>query len=110
VDCVFECAGSPASVIAAFNSVGRGGRIALAGMTGNKPIELNTDHIALDEIDVFGIRSSPNAYPALINMISSGMVNVRKLVSRVWELDEIVDAFKAFREREGGAIRMVVKL
>ncbi|MBE3066939.1 MAG: alcohol dehydrogenase catalytic domain-containing protein [Chloroflexi bacterium] len=110
VDCVFECAGTPASVVTAINSVGRGGRVALAGMTGNKPIELITDRIALDEIDVFGVRSSPNAYPALISMISSGMVNVRKLVSRVWELDQIMEAFKAFREREGGAIRMVVKL
>lgn len=109
-DCVFECAGTPAAVVTALNSVRRGGRIALVGMTGNKPVELNTDRLALDEIDVFGVRSSPNAYPELINLIAAGKVNVRKLVSRVYPLEQINAAFEAFRNREGGAIRMVIKL
>ncbi len=109
-DCVFECAGTPAAVANALNSVKRGGRVALVGMTGNKPVELNTDRLALDEIDVFGVRSSPNAYPELINLIAAGKVNARKLVSRVYPLDQINDAFDAFRKRENGAIRMMVQI
>ncbi len=110
VDCAFECAGAPSAVIAAINCVKRGGRVALVGLTGNKQVELNTDRLALDEIDVFGVRSSPNAYPELIALIAAGKVNVRKLVSRVYPLDQINEAFDAFRKREGGAIRMVIKL
>ncbi|MFQ5855503.1 MAG: zinc-binding dehydrogenase [Anaerolineae bacterium] len=110
VDCAFECAGTPAAVANAMNCVRRGGRVALVGMTGNKPVELNTDRLALDEIDVFGVRSSPNAYPELIKLIAAGKVNVRKLVSRVYPLEQINDAFEAFRNREGGAIRMVIKI
>ena len=110
VDCVFECAGTPAAVVAAINCVRRGGRVALIGMTGNKPVELNTDRLALDEIDVFGVRSSPNAYPELIKLIAAGKVNVCRLVSRVYPLEQINEAFEAFRNRKGGAIRMVIKI
>jgi L-iditol 2-dehydrogenase len=56
------------------------------------------------------VRSSPNAYPELINLIAAGKVNVKKLVSRTYPLEQINDAFDAFRKREGGAIRMVIKI
>lgn len=107
-DCAFECAGSPAAVADAIGCVRRGGRVALAGLVGNKPVEIVTDRIPLDEIDVLGVRSSPNAYPELIKLIAAGKVNVRRLVSRTFPLDSIMDAFEAFRSREGGAIRMVI--
>lgn len=109
-DCAFECAGTPASVTSAIECVRRGGRVALVGLTGNKPVTLNSDRLALDEVDVFGVRSSPNAYPALINLIAAGKVNVRKLVSRTYPLERINEAFEAFRRREDGAIRMVIQV
>ncbi len=109
-DCAFECAGTPASVAAALSVVRRGGRVALVGLTGNKPVELNTDRLTLDELDVFGVRSSPNAYPALIDLIAAGKVNARKLVSRTYPLERINEAFEAFRQRENGAIRMVIQI
>ncbi|HEU0292570.1 MAG TPA: alcohol dehydrogenase catalytic domain-containing protein [Anaerolineales bacterium] len=110
VDCAFECAGAPQAVVASINGVKRGGRVALVGLTGNKEVSFNTDRIALDEVDVFGVRSSPNAYPELINLIAAGKVNVRKLISRLYPLEQINDAFDAFRKREGGAIRMVIQI
>jgi threonine dehydrogenase-like Zn-dependent dehydrogenase len=45
----------------------------------------------------------------LISLIAAGKVNVKKLVSRIYPLDQINNAFNAFRNREGGAIRMVIK-
>ena len=109
-DCAFECAGAPSAVVAAINCVKRGGRVAIVGLTGNKTVELNTDRLALDEVDVFGVRSSPHAYTELISLIAAGKVNARRLVSRVYPLEQINAAFEAFRRREGGAIRMVIKV
>jgi len=109
-DCAFECAGAPEAVVASVNCVKRGGRVALVGLTGNKEVAFNTDRMTLDEVDVFGVRSSPNAYPELINLIAAAKVNVKKLVSRVYPLEQINEAFDAFRKREGGAIRMVIQL
>src|SRR5574342_357215 len=110
VDRAFECAGAPEAVVASINAVKRGGRVALVGLTGNKEVAFNTDRIALDEIDVFGVRSSPNAYPELISLIEVGKVNVKKLISRLYPLEQINEAFEAFRKREGCAIRMVIHI
>ncbi len=109
-DCVFECAGAPAAVVAALHAVTRGGRVAMAGLTGNKTVELNTDRIALDEIDVLGVRSSPNAYPEMIELIAAGKINVRRLVSLTYPLEQINEAFGAARKRAGGAIRAVMQI
>jgi len=46
----------------------------------------------------------------LINIIAVGKVNVKKLISRTYPLEQINDAFDAFRKREGGAIRMVIQI
>lgn len=110
VDCAFECAGTPGSVAAAINGVKRGGRVALVGLTGHKQVELDTDRLALDELEVYGVRSSPNAYPELIDLIGAGKIRVDRLVSRVYPLEEINQAFEAFRRREDGAIRMVIRI
>lgn len=109
-DCAFECAGTPASVLAAIDCVKRGGRVAVVGLTGHKKVELDTDRLALDELEVYGVRSSPNAYPELIDLIAQGKIRVDRLVSRVYPLEEINQAFDAFRRRQDGAIRMVIKL
>lgn len=109
-DCAFECAGAPEAVIAAIHCVKPGGRVALVGLTGNREVTFNTDRITLDEIDVYGVRSSPNAYPELISLIAAGKVSVRKLISRLYPLEQINAAFEAFRKREGGAIRMVIQI
>ncbi|OGO67162.1 MAG: hypothetical protein A2Z37_16640 [Chloroflexi bacterium RBG_19FT_COMBO_62_14] len=109
-DCAFECAGSPSAVAAALNCVRRGGRVGLVGLTGHQEVELDTDRLVLDEIDVYGVRSSPNAYPELISLIGAGKVNVSRLVSRVYPLEQINEAFEAFRQREAGAIRMVIRI
>lgn len=109
-DCVFECAGAPSAVSTALGCVKRGGRVGIVGLTGNKSVELNTDRFALDEIDLVGVRSSPNTYPDMINLIAAGKINVGKLVSRIYPLEQIQKAFEAFRKREGGAVRMVIRI
>ncbi len=110
VDCAFECAGSPDAVRTALGCTRRGGRVGLIGLTGNGAVEFDTDRLALDEIAVYGVRSSPNTYPELIELIAAGKVDVEKLISRVYPLERIAEAIEAFRRRDGGAIRIVIKM
>ena len=107
IDRVYECAGDPRVVPQALAAVRRGGKVALLGLTGGKSVEISTDDLTLNEVDLMGIRSSPNAYPAMISLLSTGAVDVAPLLTHVYPLERVDEAFAALRDRT--AIRPILK-
>ena len=71
-DCVLDCSGNPAVIGQLLRCARRGGTVALLGLAGGATAELPVDLVTLDELDVLGVRSSPNAYPAMIALLASG--------------------------------------
>lgn len=108
VDYAFDCSGSPAVIAQSLDSVRRGGKVAVLGLAGSKEGTISPDRLVLDEVDLLGIRSSPNAYPAMVELMRSGAVDLSPLVTHVYGLDEVGRAFDALKSRE--AIRPIVKL
>jgi L-iditol 2-dehydrogenase len=108
VDCVFECSGNPATVPQALASVRRGGTVALLGLTGGAKVELGVDRLALDEIALLGVRSSPNAYPAMIDLLATGAVSAKPLTTHVYPLARVHEAFTALEHRE--AVRPILTM
>jgi L-iditol 2-dehydrogenase len=108
VDYALDCSGNPSVVAQALDSVRRGGKVAVLGLTGAKDASFSPDRLVLDEIDLLGIRSSPNAYPAMIALMGSGAVDVSPVLTHVYGIDEVDRAFAALKSRE--AIRPIVKL
>jgi L-iditol 2-dehydrogenase len=107
VDRVYECAGNPKVIPQALSAVRRGGRVALLGLTGGKDVEIPADALTLNEIDLMGIRSSPNAYPAMISLMASGAVEVNPLLTHTYPLEQVEEAFAALRDRT--SIRPILK-
>jgi threonine dehydrogenase-like Zn-dependent dehydrogenase len=105
-DCVFDCSGNPAVVAQALRCARRGGTVALLGLAGGASAELPVDLVTLDELDVLGIRSSPNAYPAMIALLASGAIRTEPLTSHVYPLADVATAFGALERRE--AIRPIL--
>jgi threonine dehydrogenase-like Zn-dependent dehydrogenase len=105
-DCVFDCSGNPAVVGQLLRSTRRGGAVALLGLAGGAVAELPVDLVTLDELDVLGIRSSPNAYPAMIALLASGAVRTEPLTTHVYPLADVATAFDALARRE--AIRPIL--
>ncbi|HEY8827257.1 MAG TPA: zinc-binding dehydrogenase [Jatrophihabitantaceae bacterium] len=99
VDYVFDCSGNPAVVEQLLRSVRRGGTVALLGLTGGATAQLPVDLLALDELDVLGIRSSPNAYPATIALIADGVIRTDPLTTHQYALDDVGEAFAALQSR-----------
>lgn len=108
VDYVFDCTGNASVPSQAIGSVRRGGKIALLGLSGGKKAEIDIDRLTLDEIDLLGIRSSPNAYPAMIALMRSGQVDLSPLVTHVFPLESVNEALEALETRE--AIRPIVEV
>jgi L-iditol 2-dehydrogenase len=106
VDYVFDCSGNPDVVEQLLRSVRRGGTVALLGLTGGAMAQLPLDLLALDELNVLGVRSSPNAYPATIELMASGAINTEPLTRDQYDLDHVSEAFAALENR--AAIRPIV--
>jgi threonine dehydrogenase-like Zn-dependent dehydrogenase len=106
VDYVFDCSGNPAVVEQLLRSVRRGGTVALLGLTGGAIAEFPMDLLALDELNVLGVRSSPNAYPATIELMAAGSIKTEPLTRDQYDLDHVSDAFAALETR--AAIRPIV--
>jgi len=107
-DCVFDCSGNPAVLGQLLRSARRGGTVALLGLAGGAVANLPVDLVTLDELDVLGVRSSPNAYPAMIALLASGAVRTEPLTTHVYPLAEVAAAFGALARRE--AVRPIITL
>jgi threonine dehydrogenase-like Zn-dependent dehydrogenase len=106
VDYVFDCSGNPEVVEQLLRSVRRGGTVALLGLTGGAVARFPLDPLALDELNVLGVRSSPNAYPATIELMASGAIDTEPLTRDQYDLDHVGEAFAALKTRS--AIRPIV--
>lgn len=107
-DCVFDCSGNPAVTGQLLRSARRGGTVALLGLAGGAAAELPLDAVTLDELDVLGIRSSPNAYPAMISLLAAGSIRTEPLTTHRYPLAGVAEAFGALARRE--AIRPIITM
>jgi len=107
-DVVIECAGAEEAVQQALDCVRRGGRVVIAGITGQKGVSLDTDRIVLDEIDVVGTRGAPNALSESIRLLASGRINVKPLVTHQLPLSEVQRGMEIFSKRLENVIRVAL--
>ena len=108
VDCVFDCSGNPAVLAQAMRATRRGGTVAVLGLAGGRSAELPVDPLVLDELNLLGVRSSPNAYPAMIALLASGAVATGPLTTHQYPLREVATAFGVLQRRE--AIRPIITM
>ncbi len=106
VDVVFDCSGNPDVLAQAIGSTRRGGAVAILGLTGGARGQVPVDAFALDELDLLGVRSSPNAYPAMISLLASGAIRTDVLTADRYALADVADAFAALERRT--SIRPIV--
>jgi L-iditol 2-dehydrogenase len=108
VDYAFDCSGNPSVVEQLLRATRRGGKIALLGLTGGATATFPIDLLALDEFDILGVRSSPNCYPATIELMASGAIRTDPLTTDQYSLESISEAFGALERRS--VIRPIVLL
>ena len=100
-DVVFECAGVGASAQSCLNLVRRRGRYGQVGLFG-KPITWNLDLVCYKELEVHGsFAHLPSAWRKALNLMASGQVQTRPLVSAILPITEWQAAFDAFARHDG---------
>lgn len=84
---VMECSGANPAVRSTLDIVANAGRITLTGWP-KKETPLPTDAITRKEVDIRGARTSAREFEEAIELIHSGKVNVRALLTKVVSIQD----------------------
>jgi L-iditol 2-dehydrogenase len=109
IDIVLECSGAPPAVRQSVELVRRGGTVVWVGM-GPESFEFPTLTVGMKELDVKGLFRYAHTWPTAIELVSSGRINVKPLVTHRFPLADVVRAFEVTRTGAEGAIKAVVTL
>jgi len=95
-DVVIEAIGSPATWEQALKMVRRGGTVLeFGGCPPGTEIRVNTELLHYGEVTLVGtFHATPAHFKKALNLIASGTLNVKPLITRKMKLDEIGNAFQ----------------
>ncbi len=105
-DIAMEVIGNPRTIEEAFDCVRVGGRLCVVGYT-PETISVVAGKIMFKEIEVVGsLGCRPLDYHALIRLVEMGKIDVKRLVTHRFKLDELDRAFAVMKE--GVSLRSIV--
>jgi L-iditol 2-dehydrogenase len=107
-DAALECVGATAPVKLALDSVRKGATVTLVGNVSPK-IELGLQSVVTRQIRLQGTCASAGEYPACIEMMARGAIQVEPLLSAVAPLEDGAMWFKRLYEREPGLLKVVLQ-
>ena len=107
-DLVFEVVGVTAAFQAAIACVRKGGQVTLVGNLSPK-VELPLQQIVTREITLRGSCASSGEYPACLDMLARGTIDVDPLVSAVAPLAEGAAWFARLYKGEAGLMKVILK-
>lgn len=108
MDVCIEAAGLPDTFLNCIDNVAFAGQIILIG-NGKKETTFNHSILLKKELDVYGSRNSLNDFMPLIDLVSEGKVDIDKMVTDVFDLDNVIDAFEALVNNDGSKLKVLVK-
>ena len=107
-DVAVEVVGNAAALNTAIRSVGRGGRVALVGNI-SPEVPLPLQIVVARELTLLGSCASAGEYPRAIELVASGAINVKPLITAVAPLADGPKWFERLYAREPGLMKVVLK-
>lgn len=107
-DHVYECSGASGALPQAINMCKKGGTIAMLGTPPEGYMEsIPMKTITFRELAIFGSRGNPNVTPAVVNLMSTGQLQVKDLVTHTFPLTSFAEGIDTFVHRKGNAVKVV---
>jgi L-iditol 2-dehydrogenase len=107
-DVALECVGATEPIVTAIDGVRKGGAVTLVGNVSPK-IELPLQSVVSRQIRVQGSCASNGEYPACIEMMSRGAIQVDTLISAVAPLGEGASWFDRLYRHEPNLMKVILR-
>ena len=108
VNIAFEVAGEQEAVEMSFAAVLPGGKVILAGIPANDITSFPASVARRKGLTIKMVRRMKHTYPRAIELVSTGLVDVRSLVTHRFPLVKAVEAFAVAQRREG--IKVIIEM
>ena len=108
-DVCVEACGAPETFLSCINEAAHGANIILIGNGKRETIFIHSV-ILKKELNIFGSRNAlTKDFEELIDLVSSGRVDVMKLVSGVYAAADAKDAFEALKNNDGTIAKLLLE-
>jgi L-iditol 2-dehydrogenase len=106
-DVVIEAVGVTDSLKTAMAGVRKGGAVTVIGNL-SPQVELPLQRLVAGEITLYGSCASQGDYPACLDMIARGVINVDPLISNLAPLSEGASWFQRLYQKEKGLLKVIL--
>ncbi|MCB5713438.1 NAD(P)-dependent alcohol dehydrogenase [Lactonifactor longoviformis] len=110
VDLVFETAGTEFTTKQTAKLVKRGGTVVLVGMAANPVFPYDFGTLMSKEAKLHTVFRYKNLYPTAIELVSSGIIPVKKIVTDTYEFSRIGDALEDSIHRKEEMVKAVIRM
>ena len=107
-DLVFEAVGRPETFLAAARSARKGGTVVLIGNVAPR-VELPLQEIVTREVSLLGSCASSGEYPACLDLLARGAVDVAPLISVTAPLEEGPVWFERLHKGGGKLMKVILR-
>jgi L-iditol 2-dehydrogenase len=104
---VFECTGVDTCINISIDCAVLGGKVVLVGL-GNPIQHINIGGAGVREVDLLGLWRYTNTFETAIEMVKSGRLSLKQLVTHSYPLDKTVDALKLVLAKPPQLVKCVV--
>ena len=109
-DVCIECAGHPSALSAAISAARPGASVVLIGMPPGDTAQVNINDLIVREITLRPIFRYNNTFPTGVSLLASGKVDVKSLISKRFELNEVPQAFDYVLDNRETCVKAIVNI
>lgn len=110
LDVVFEASGEQEAVSNAIKILKPGGTLVLVGIPPGGAYTFNMDLMRRKELKIVNVRRQNHCVEETIDLVVSGKIDVEKMVTHHFSLEETWKAFEIVEAYEDGAIKAMINL
>lgn len=105
---VMECTGIESSIAGAIQAAKFGGKVFVIGV-GRDEINFPFMRASVREIDVQFQYRYANMWPRAIRLVKGGVIDVKRLTSHRFQLENAMEAFQTAADPKSGAIKVMIQ-
>ena len=109
-DVGIEAAGHPAALASCLAAVRAGSTVVLIGMPPGDTAEININDLIVREITLRPIFRYNNTFPTGVNLLSSGKVDVKPLISKRFSLAQTPEAFQYVVDNRETCVKAIIDI